>query len=56
MGEDKIIALDECSNATLIAAVVERLRNTKPNREQNIAITKLQEALLWLGTPAERLP
>jgi len=46
----------ELSNADLIAAILQRLAKTAPSREKSLVVTKLHEALLWLGTPVSNLP
>jgi hypothetical protein len=35
--------------------VIQRVRNLEPCRETSIVITKLQEAVMWLGMDLKRL-
>lgn len=50
------LVYSEYSNAQLIEAVIHRVRHAASSREGSLAITKLHEALLWLGTPLTELP
>ena len=52
-GPIKEYGINGCHNEDLIAIVIDRLQNFQESsfacRENAIAITKLEEALLWLG-------
>jgi hypothetical protein len=38
-----------------IDAIIQRLKSAKPSRERSITITKLQEAVMWLGMDLKRI-
>jgi len=38
-----------------IDAITQRLKSAKPSRERSITITKLQEAVMWLGMDLKRI-
>lgn len=54
--EVQTLADGEATNRELIASVLLRLSKVGPSREKSLAVTKLQEALLWLGIRLEDLP
>lgn len=49
-------AVVEHTNRELITFVLQRLAQIGPSREKSLAITKLHEALLWMGVPVGELP
>lgn len=50
---DEIIA-DKALRKT-IDAIIQEVKNLPASRERNLAITKLQEAVMWLGMDLKRL-
>lgn len=38
-----------------IDEAIQRIRNLPPSRERSLAITKLQEGVMWLGMDLKRL-
>ena len=36
-------------------AIIQRVKDCPPSRERSLAITKLQEAVMWLGMDLKRL-
>lgn len=51
--EAEIIAAK--TNRRDIDAIIQRLKDQKPSRERALAITKLQEGVMWLGMDLKRI-
>lgn len=51
--DENIIADKECR--ILIDEVLQRVKNFPPSRERSLAVTKLQEGIMWLGMDLKRL-
>ncbi len=43
------------TNRRDIDAIIQRLKEQKPSRERALAITKLQEGVMWLGMDLKRI-
>lgn len=52
--QDKEVRIDKFLRVGLDAQL-QSLKATKPSRERSLAITKLQEAIMWLGMDLKRL-
>lgn len=51
--EDNIVADKECRVA--IDKILQKVKALPPSRERSLAITKLQEGIMWLGMDLKRL-
>ncbi len=51
--EEEIIADKELRRDT--DAIIQRVKDLPPSRERSLSITKLQEAVMWLGMDLKRL-
>jgi hypothetical protein len=54
--EKNELVYGEWSNAQLLAAVITRLSHQGPSYENAQAAVHIRTALLWMGTPKEKLP
>ena len=51
--EEEIIADKELRRDT--DAIIQRVKDCPPSRERSLTITKLQEAVMWLGMDLKRI-
>jgi hypothetical protein len=54
MNTDQEITANK-QNRVTIDAIIQDIKEHPPSRERSLAITKLQEAIMWLGMDLKRL-
>lgn len=51
--EEEVIQIKQLRQDT--DSIIQRVKNLPPSRERSLSITKLQEAVMWLGMDLKRL-